>query len=170
MSEALSAGSHGDWVARMNPVQHFEIPYKVQGRAKTFYFEAFGWQLFDVPGTGYSFATTVPIEKNGMPKRAGAINGGLTPRSKAVPAPTFLIKVGDVRAHLARIEDAGGTIVVPPTAMGPVTFARVRDTEGNLIGIMEDRPEGQETPASGKAKAAKAAKRKPAKKASRKKR
>jgi uncharacterized protein len=161
----------------MNPVQHFEIPYKVQPRAKKFYFEAFGWQLFDVPGTGYSFATTVPIHKNGMPTKAGAINGGLTPRSKDLQAPTLLIHVGDVHAHLARIEDAGGSIVVPPTPMGPVTYARVRDTEGNVIGIIEDRAEGQERPAArGKAKAAKKAakpaKAKPAKrgKASRKKR
>ncbi len=143
----------------MNHVQHFEIPYRVQPRAKKFYFDAFGWQLFDVPGTGYSFATTVPVEKNGMPKKPGAINGGLTPRSKTVTAPTILIKVGDVNAHLARIEDAGGEIVQQPTPMGPVVYARVRDTEGNVIGIIEDRPEGQE-------KAATPAKRKVAKRPS----
>ena len=153
----------------MNHVQHFEIPYKVQPRAKKFYFEAFGWQLFDVPGTGYSFATTVPILKNGMPKRPGAINGGLIPRSKDTQAPTVLIKVGDVNAHLARIEDAGGEVVVPPTPMGPVTYARIRDTEGNVIGIIEDRPEGQEKAAKVKRKVAKKG-GKPAKKASRKKR
>jgi hypothetical protein len=139
----------------MNHVQHFEIPYKVQPRAKKFYFDAFGWQLFDVPGTGYSFATTVPIEKNGMPKRPGAINGGLTPRSKSSPSPTVLVKVGDVKAHLARIQDAGGSVVVPPTPMGPVTYARIRDTEGNIIGIIEDRPEGQEKAAPVKRKLAK---------------
>lgn len=140
----------------MNHVQHFEIPYKSQQRAKKFYFDAFGWQLFDVPGTGYSFATTVPIERNGMPKRPGAINGGLMPRSKEVAAPTLLVHVGDLEAHLARIEDAGGTVLVPPHAVGPVWRAYVRDTEGNVIGAIQDRPEGQEGAGPVKAKAAKA--------------
>ena len=153
----------------MNHVQHFEIPYKVQPRAKKFYFDAFGWQLIDVPGTGYSFATTVPVEKNGMPKRPGAINGGLIPRSKQTPAPTVLVKVGDLKAHLARIEDAGGSVVVQPTPMGPVWYARIKDTEGNVIGVMQDRPEGQEKAAKVKRKIAKKG-GKAAKKASRKKR
>lgn len=155
----------------MNPVQHFEIPYKSQQRAKKFYFDAFGWQLFDVPGTGYSFATTVPIERNGMPKRPGAINGGLLPRTKEVQGPTVLIHVGDLQAHLARIEDAGGEVVVPPTPMGPVWYARFRDTEGNVLGAIQDRPEGQEQAAPAKAKAGgKPKARKAAKKAGRKKR
>lgn len=152
------------WSTAMNHVQHFEIPYKVQPRAKKFYFDAFGWQIFDVPGTGYSFATTVPIEKNGMPKRPGAINGGLAPRSKTMTGPTVLVKVTDVNAHLARIQDAGGSILVPPHAVGPVTRAYIKDTEGNILGIIEDRPEGQEQAAPVKRKAAKATVRKPAKK------
>lgn len=128
----------------MDHVQHFEIPYKVRDRAKKFYFQAFGWQIFDVPGSPYAFVTTVPIEKNGMPKRAGAINGGLTPRTKQLTAPTILVKVNDLKSHLTRIEHAGGSVVVPPTAMGPVWYARFRDPEGNVLGAIENRPEGQE--------------------------
>lgn len=171
----------------MNPVQHFEIPYKSRDRAKKFYFEAFGWQLFDVPGTGYSFATTVPVLKNGMPKKPGAINGGLAPRDPILTAPTLLVHVGDLRAHLARIEDAGGELLTEPMAMGPVWYARFRDPEGNVLGAIQDRPEGMEggspqaTGAAGirklkrTGKATKAAKKpakkgKTAKKASRKKR
>lgn len=128
----------------MDHVQHFELPYKNRDRAKKFYFQAFGWQMFDVPGTSYSFVTTVPIEKTGMPKRAGAINGGLTPRTKDLTAPTLLVKVNDLKSHLTRIEHAGGTTLVQPTAMGPVWYARFRDPEGNVLGAIEDRPEGQE--------------------------
>lgn len=128
----------------MDAVQHFELPYKVRDRAKKFYFQAFGWQLFDVPGTGYSFATTVPIEPSGMPKRPGAINGGLLPRSKELSGPTLLVKVGDLAAHLERIRHAGGSVVTPPTPMGPVWYARFRDTEGNVMGAIQDRPDGME--------------------------
>ena len=124
----------------MDPVQHFEIPYKVRERAKKFYFQAFGWQLFDTPGTGYTFATTVEMEKNGMPKRPGAINGGLTPRSKDLPAPTLFMKVGDLPTHLERIRHAGGDILNEPVAMGPVLFARFRDTEGNILTCFQDNP------------------------------
>lgn len=128
----------------MDAVQHFELPYKNRDRAKKFYFQAFGWQIFDTPGSPYSFVCTVDIEKNGMPKRPGAINGGLTPRGKEVSSPTVLIKVTDLKSHLTRIEHAGGTVVTQPTAMGPVWYARFRDPEGNLMGAIQNRPEGME--------------------------
>jgi predicted enzyme related to lactoylglutathione lyase len=155
----------------MDPVQHFELPYRSRERAKRFYFDAFNWQLFDVPGGGYVFATTVPTEANGMPKKAGAINGGLTPRSAQVPGPTILVKVADLKAHLERIRAAGGAVLAEPEAMGPVVLARVRDTEGNVIGVFEDAPKdaraGQEAKGTPRKAAAakKAGGRKPAKKA-----
>ncbi len=161
----------------MDPVQHFELPYRSRERAKKFYFEAFNWQLFDLSGSGYTLASSVATEKNGMPKRPGAINGGLTPRSELVQGPTFMIKVGDLRAHLERIRDAGGQVLTEPEAMGPVVYARIKDTEGNVIAVFEDAPADvrarQEAQAQGRkapAEAAKKAARKPSKKASRKKR
>src|SRR5690242_7627805 len=96
--------------ATMDPVQHFELPYKSRDRAKKFYFDAFGWQLFDLPG-GYTLASSVETHANGMPKRAGAINGGLTPRSELVQGPTFMIKVGSLKPHLERIREHGGEVL-----------------------------------------------------------
>jgi uncharacterized protein len=122
----------------MDPVQHFELPYKSRERAKKFYFDAFGWQLFDLPGSGYTLATSVETHANGMPKRAGAINGGLVPRSDLVPGPTFMVKVGALAPHLERIREHGGEVLSEPTHMGPVVFARIRDTEGNIIAVFED--------------------------------
>jgi predicted enzyme related to lactoylglutathione lyase len=125
-------------VDSMDPVQHFELPYKSRERAKKFYFDAFGWQLFDLPGSGYTLASSVDTHANGMPKRAGAINGALLPRDAVVTGPTFMIKVGNVAAHLERIREHGGDVLTEPVHMGPVVFARIRDTEGNVIAIMED--------------------------------
>jgi predicted enzyme related to lactoylglutathione lyase len=125
----------------MDPVQHFELPYRSRERAKKFYFDAFNWQLFDLPGSSYTLASSVATEKNGMPKRPGAINGGLTPRSDLVQGPTFMVKVGDLRSHLERIRDAGGQVLTEPEHMGPVVFARIKDTEGNVIAVFEDAPE-----------------------------
>ena len=150
--------------APMDAVQHFELPYKNRERAKKFYFQAFGWQIYDTPGSPYSFVATVDMEKSGMPKRPGAINGGLAPRSKELAAPTVLIKVTDLKNHLTRIEHAGGDILVPPTAMGPVWYARFRDPEGNVLGAIQDRPEGMAPAAASpkKAKGGKGRKAKPA--------
>lgn len=125
----------------MDPVQHFELPYRSRERAKKFYFDAFNWQLFDLPGSGYTLASSVATEPNGMPKRPGAINGGLTPRSDLVQGPTFMIKVGDLDAHLERIRDAGGAVLTEPEHMGPVRYSRIKDTEGNVIAVFEDAPE-----------------------------
>ncbi len=122
----------------MDPVQHFEIPYKARDRAKKFYFDAFGWQVFDLPGSPYSLANSVDTHANGMPKRAGAINGGLVPRSDLVQAPTFMVKVGDLAAHIQRIREHGGQVLTDPVHMGPVVFVRFRDTEGNVLAAFED--------------------------------
>lgn len=122
----------------MDPVQHFELPYKSRDRAKKFYFDAFGWQVFDLPGSPYSLANSVDTHANGMPKKAGAINGGLVPRSDLVQGPTFMVKVGNLAAHLERIREHGGQVLTDPTHMGPVVFSRIRDTEGNVIAVFED--------------------------------
>ena len=133
----------------MDPVQHFELPYRSRERAKKFYFDAFGWQLFDLPGSPYTLANSVDTHANGMPKRAGAINGGLVPRSDLVQGPTFMVKVGNVAAHLERIREHGGDVLTEPVQMGPVIFARIRDTEGNVLAIMQDAPEGPTARQSG---------------------
>jgi len=155
----------------MDPVQHFEIPYKSRDRAKKFYFDAFGWQVFDLPGSPYSLANSVDTHANGMPKRAGAINGGLMPRDDLVQGPTILVKVGNLAAHLERIREHGGQVLTDPVHMGPVILCRIRDTEGNVIGVFEDaKVENRGEPkvvGSRRAKPAKAAK-KAAKKSSRK--
>lgn len=148
----------------MDPVQHFELPYRSRDRIKKFYFDAFGWQLFDLPGSPYTLASSVPTHKNGMPVRPGAINGGLVPRDEHVTGPTFMVKVGNLRAHLERIREHGGDVLTEPVHMGPVVFSRIRDTEGNVIAVFEDAT-SENTGAPKKAADAKPARAaKPAKK------
>lgn len=129
------------WLAGMFPVQHFELPYESRERAKRFYSEVFGWRLFDLPGSGYTLASSVETEPNGMPKRAGAINGGLLPRGGPVQGPTFMVKVPDLRAHLDLVRRSGGEVLTEPTPQGPVVYARIRDTEGNVLAVFEMAPE-----------------------------
>ena len=43
----------------------------------------------------------------------------------------------DLDAALARVEPAGGKVVVPKTPLPPGMghYARIQDTEGNLVGL-----------------------------------
>ena len=64
----------------MNPVVHFEMPYRDAARAAAFYAQAFGWETENLgPAMGdYLLVTTARSDaKPGSP--AGAINGGLYP-------------------------------------------------------------------------------------------
>jgi hypothetical protein len=84
------------------------------------------------------------------------------PRSDLVQGPTFMVKVGNLAAHLERIREHGGQVLTDPTHMGPVVFSRIRDTEGNVIAVFEDaKQENRGDPkvvGSRRAKPAKAAK------------
>src|SRR5439155_1411802 len=62
-------------------VVHFELPADNVERAKTFYKQAFGWDISQYPGMEYQgVVTTATDDKTRMPKEPGAINGGMTNR------------------------------------------------------------------------------------------
>jgi len=55
-------------------------------------------------------------------------------------AIVYLDANGKLDASLARVERAGGQVVMPKTDIGPPGFiALVRDTEGNLVGLHSER-------------------------------
>lgn len=123
----------------MDKVVHFEIPADNLPRAKKFYHGVFGWELTDVPGMDYTLVTTVATSKDQKPKEPGAINGGMLKRSKDYQSPVIVINVPSVDAYLKKIEKAGGKVVAPKHQVGDMGFyARVKDTEGNVIGIWQD--------------------------------
>ena len=125
----------------MNKVVHFEIPFENEERAK-FYQSAFGWQIFKSPDMDYNMVTTVETDQQTMvPKTPGAINGGLMKRDAATGShPVVVIDVPNVDAHLKQIEAAGGKVVMPKMDVGEVgLYARVTDTEGNVIGIWQNK-------------------------------
>jgi len=126
----------------MNKVVHFEIPFDNEERAKKFYQDTFGWQIFKVPEMDYSMVTTVETDQQTMiPKTPGAINGGLMKRDPATGVhPVIVIDVQDLDTHLKRIENAGGKVVMPKMDIGDFgVYARVSDTEGNIIGVWQNR-------------------------------
>jgi predicted enzyme related to lactoylglutathione lyase len=122
----------------MGRVVHFEIPFQDGDRARTFYKEAFDWQLQDMPEMGYTLVTTGPSGEQG-PTEPGFINGGMTARERAASGgPLIVVDVESIDVALERIGELGGTTVVGKTPVGPMGFtAYVGDTEGNVIGLWE---------------------------------
>jgi uncharacterized protein len=123
----------------MDKVVHFEVPFDDQARAKKFYGDVFGWEMVDVPGMSYTIVRTVAVDENNMPKEAGAINGGLTPRDETAATPVVVVDVASVDQAVKKAEVAGGSVIMPKHAVGDMgLYARVKDTEGNIIGLWEN--------------------------------
>jgi len=123
----------------MNKVSHFEIPYEDQERAQKFYEEVFGWEITKFSDEGYYLAFTTKSDPNTMmPSELGAINGGLLKRDSTAKNPLLVIDVPNIDDHIKKIEDAGGELIMPKVSVGDSGFfARVADTEGNVIAIWQ---------------------------------
>ncbi len=124
----------------MNKVSHFEIPFDNQQRAQKFYQDVFDWQINKFGDMDYYTAMTSKSDPNTMmPFEAGAINGGLLKRdSTGAEHPLLVIDVPNIDDHIKKVEDAGGKVIMPKLSVGDSGFfARVADTEGNVIAIWQ---------------------------------
>ena len=79
-------------------LNYFELTVADAPASRTFYEQAFGWQLTEF-GPTYAATTT------------GDTDIGLEAEHKASPLP--VIESDDLEASLRQVEAAGGTIVVP---------------------------------------------------------
>jgi uncharacterized protein len=127
------------------PVTHFEIMAKDGQRVRDFYANLFGWAFNEMQGYGM-VDTGVKM----------GINGGIGQLPEnMMPSVTFYVQVEDVQAHLDKAVGMGGTVIVPLTEVpGMVTFAQIKDPEGNLIGLLKG-PQAPPKPARAKKAAAK---------------
>lgn len=125
----------------MDKVIHFEIEADDLKRATGFYKEIFGWEIQDVsaPGMEYYIARTVEVDDKQMPKETGAINGGIQKRTGQVTGAVILIEVKSIDETLKKIQEKGCKIIAPKNKVGDMgLYARVTDSEGNIIGIWEN--------------------------------
>jgi predicted enzyme related to lactoylglutathione lyase len=122
----------------MAKVVHFEIPFDDKARAMKFYTDAFDWRLTDMPEMSYVVAQTTAVDDKQMPKEPGAINGGLFQRPREAPHPTLYVAVDSIEEALGKVTAAGGKVVTPKTPIpGMGAYARITDTEGNVIGLFQ---------------------------------
>ncbi|MBH0122817.1 VOC family protein [Rhodococcus sp. CX] len=118
-------------------VVHFEIPFDDGDRARSFYREAFGWQINEMPEMDYTIVVTGPTDETGMSSEPGYIGGGMMQRGEAA-APVVTIDVDNIDQALEKIESLGGKTVSPRTPVGTMGFAAYfKDSEGNLMGLWE---------------------------------
>ncbi len=122
-------------------VVHFEIPFDDGQRARSFYRDAFGWDLQEMPEMSYTLVSTGPSGEEG-PTEPGFIDGGMLGRSDAAASgPVLVIDVEDIDEALATIEKLGGKTMLARTAVGDMGFsAYFTDPEGNVMGLWESAP------------------------------
>ena len=125
----------------MAKVVHFEIPFDDKTRAMKFYADALDWQLQDMPEMDYVMAGTTAVGADFMPSTPGAINGGLTARPKEAPAPVIYVDVPSIDDAIKKVQAAGGKVVTPKAPIPNMgSYARVTDTEGNVVGLYSQNP------------------------------
>jgi len=112
-------------------INWFEIPAKNFERAKAFYEQVLAIQMI-LPFEGMKYAM-FPADM-----QKGEIGGGLAEEEGYEPSqqgPLVYLNSGDdLSIPLAKVEPAGGKIVMPKTSLGPNGFmARFIDTEGNRV-------------------------------------
>lgn len=125
----------------MNPVVHFEMPYRDPERAARFYSQAFGWQtqMLGEEMGHYLLVTTATTDSRPDAPR-GAINGGFFPFKPDWPAqfPSVVLGVEDIQAAMARVVRAGGTVLGEPMMIpGVGHYVSFMDTEGNRNSMMQ---------------------------------
>ena len=112
-----------------HPVVHVEVLGADAPRLQRFYAELFGWGIILNP-IGYGYVPVAPV----TPVR---LTGGIGPSSDGKPLALFYVKVEDPAAILKKAQALGGKVVMAPLDVpGGITFARLADPEGNVIGIV----------------------------------
>ena len=122
----------------MDKVVHFEIPYDNKDRASKFYSEIFGWKLVDVPEMEYTLIHTAKTDKNNMVAEKGAINGGLFHRNDSARQSIVVVGVKSIDETIKKVVSAGGKIVTRKQPIPNGSYARVADSEGNVIGLADE--------------------------------
>lgn len=125
----------------MNPVVHFELPYKNVDRISEFYNTVFGWKLTILGKEfgDYVLATTAESDaKPGTP--SGTINGGFYPVKPDWPAqfPSIVIGVDDIQQSIDLINKNGGKVLGDPMTIPNFgEYVSFLDTEGNRNSIIQ---------------------------------
>lgn len=123
----------------MAALHWFEIPVENIQRAVSFYERTLGATIPVIDMTAQMGSMI------GMLPARGGVGGALVQNSQYgyIPSQTgtlvYLVVYGDLNTVIAQVEQAGGTVLLPKTAMGEGAgggyTAWIKDTEGNRVGL-----------------------------------
>jgi predicted enzyme related to lactoylglutathione lyase len=117
-----------------NSLNWFEIPALDLDRSKAFYEKIFGMEMeiYEMEGTKMAFFPWT----RGSGKATGAVAQGENYKPSMEGAIIYLNADPDLAAVEARVEEAGGKVLVPKMSIGENgNIAFIMDTEGNNIGL-----------------------------------
>jgi uncharacterized protein len=114
---------------RHHTIDYIELPVEDVAAAKAFYAQAFGWSFTDY-GPEYA-GIQHPTEAG---EEVGGLNGAGVdgPRGEG---PLVQLYSDDLEASVAAVEQAGGTITVPPFGFPGGRRFHFTDPAGNQLGI-----------------------------------
>lgn len=113
----------------------FEIPASDFARAKAFYATVLDAQIHEDPNPNSQYAYfPFDPQKGGF---GGAIAGGENFVPSTTGTTVYLDGGNDLSVPLGRVESAGGTVILPKTAIGENRgfIALFIDSEGNKVGL-----------------------------------
>jgi predicted enzyme related to lactoylglutathione lyase len=105
-----------------------------------FYTGVFGWQaqMLGEDAGNYVLVSTAESDENGQPTKPGAINGGLFMKTSDNTAPSVVISVDDIKAHVKKVGAAGGKVLGEPVEIpGIGWYVSFIDTEGNRVSMLQ---------------------------------
>ena len=116
-----------------NALNWFEIPVKDFERAKKFYETLYHAEITEMPFPGGRYGMLPSDMQNGV--GGGIVQGeGFEPSDKGTIV--YLNGGDDLSTPLAKVESAGGKILMPKTSIGENGFmAHFMDTEGNHVAL-----------------------------------
>jgi uncharacterized protein len=118
-----------------NSVTHFEVYGDQPAALADFYRDTLGWEIEQMPGVNYW-----RVQPNSP--QAQALNGGLTHR--AIPDLNgwmLFVQVASLDDTVARIQNLGGSVVRPKTAVPKTAWVTiVADPAKNIFGVWQADP------------------------------
>lgn len=138
----------------MGRVVHFEIHAADPERAAKFYTEVFGWKITKWDGPMEYWLVMTGVAGSGVRgKEQDGIDGAIVKRMGENPDPkdptpvigyVNTIDVDDLDASIERVKQHGGTEALPKMEVPGVGWlAYYKDTESNIFGMMEAKPEAK---------------------------
>ena len=113
-----------------NAINWFEIPAADFGRAVKFYGAILGTELQQIK-MGDIDMGMFPTQDNGV---GGCVTFGNGTKPTSEGALVYLNGGDDLSVPLAKVEEAGGSVVLPKTSIGENGFFAIfNDTEGNRV-------------------------------------